>query len=167
MNLLLIGNLISLSGCLVMVAVGLVQRKERILLLQCVQFALQGIANLVLGGVSGFMAGVVGIVRNLVFARRGCNTQLKLIFIALQVLLCVQSLSAGMIAWLPVLASCIFTWFLDLESEVWLKVVLIGTSAMWAVYDFSYMNYVSFSFDLLNMASNAVGIGMLLKKQRS
>ena len=69
MNLLLIGNAISMIGCLVTVAIGFLKEKNQILLAQCVQCLFMGVGNLTLGGVSGFICNIVTILRNLVFVK--------------------------------------------------------------------------------------------------
>lgn len=170
MNLLLIGNIISFIGCALMVYVGLIKEKRRILAVQCVQFAIQGVANFILGGMNGVVANVVSILRNLAFSRFRNTVWLKLLFIALQLLLSWGRLGGGFIEWLPLLASVLFTWFLDLKNEVHLKIVIIISQIMWLIYDFFYMNYVSVAFDCFTMVSTVTGIFMILsdrKKARS
>jgi len=166
MNIVLIGNIISFVGCALMVYVGLIKEKRRILSVQCVQFCIQGAANLMLGGVNGFVANVVSILRNLAFARFRNTPWLKLLFIALQLLLSWKRLGTGPIEWLPLLASVIFTWFLDLKNEVHLKIVIIIAQVMWIIYDFVYMNYVSVTFDCFTVVSTIIGIFMILRDRK-
>ena len=87
MNTFLLGNFISLLGCFLMVVIGFLRKKSHILTAQCFQFGLLGLANLILGAASGFISGVVGITRNLVFSKVKSTLWLKIFFIALQVLL--------------------------------------------------------------------------------
>ena len=166
MNLVIIGNLISLVGCLLMVAIGFIRKKEHILAVQCLQFGIMGVANLVLGAVSGTISNAVSIVRNLVFARWSSSLPLKVVFIILQVLLSLSALQSSPLEWLPLLAAAIFTWFLDTKSEVILKSVIIGTLLLWLVYDFCHLNYVAMTFDALSIVSNFISILMLRKKTK-
>ena len=163
MNILLIGNAVSMIGCLIMVGIGFLKKKSHILIAQSVQCAFMGAGNLILGGVSGFIANVVTILRNLVFAKREVTTALKLFFIALQVVLSLGSLGDGFICWLPVLAAVVFTWFLDTKSAATLKVVILFTQVMWLIYDIYYRNYVAATFDVLTMCSNLIGFFMVRK----
>ena len=156
-----VGNLVSMVGCVVMVLIGFVGKKERVISLQCVQFGFLAAGNLLLGAVSGFISGVVSILRNLVFPRVRGGVWLKGIFIAVQVVLTVLAGWAGPISLLPLLAGILFTWFIDAKSDVQLKAVIIAAQIMWAVYDFNYHNFVAFSFDILTILSNAAGIVML------
>lgn len=164
MNILLIGNCISMIGCLIMVGIGFLKKKSHILIAQSVQCAFMGTGNLILGGVSGFIANIVSILRNLVFARISVTTPLKLFFIALQLVLSLKSLDGGWICWLPILAAAIFTWFLDTKKETTLKVVIITTQVLWLIYDIYYHNYVAATFDVLTMCSNLIGFFMVKKQ---
>ena len=44
MNTVILGNLISLAGCLLMVLIGFLRKKSHILTAQCFQFGLLGLA---------------------------------------------------------------------------------------------------------------------------
>ncbi len=167
MNIVVMANLVSMVGCVLMVAVGFLQKKRTILLVQCVQFGILGAANLMLGAMTGFISGAVSIARNLVFLKWENTLPIKLAFVAVQVVLSLSVGIEGAVDWLPVLAAVLFTWFLDVKSEVRLKLVIIAAQSMWLVYDFVYLNYVTCAFDAMTIASNALGIVMLLRGKKS
>lgn len=162
----LIGNIIALLGCTLMVLVGLIKEKRRILSVQCIQFLLQGASNLILGGYSGFIANIVSVLRNLAFNKFRVTVWLKIAFVALQLLLSIGTLSANIVTWLPLFAAVLFTWFLDLKNEVHLKIMIIIAQIMWLVYDFVHINYVSVAFDCFTMVSTTVGIFLILRDRR-
>lgn len=162
--MVLLGNVISLTGCVLMVAIGFVKKKERVLSLQCVQFGFLAAGNLVMGAVSGFISGLVSIARNLIFPRVKCTVWLKLVFVAAQLVLTLLAGWAGPISLLPLLAGILFTWFIDARSAVQLKLVIIGAQVLWAVYDWHYRNYAAFTFDILTILSNFAGIIMLKRE---
>lgn len=163
MNTILIGNFISLLGCILMVISGLIKEKKKILLVQSFQVALLGIANLVLGAFSGFIAGIVSLVRNLVFTRLESSTKLKLLFIFIQIVLSINPNGMTWVDWMPVIACVSFTWYIDTPSEITLKKIFIMNLTCWAIYDLTYTNYVSFTFDLFSIISNFIGILMIKK----
>ena len=163
MNTLILGNMISGIGCLIMVLIGLLRKKSHILIAQSVQCGFMGFGNLILGGTSGFIANMVTILRNLVFVKCRSSTALKLFFIALQVLLSLGSLGGGLVCWLPILAAALFTWFLDLEDPARLKLVILTTQVMWLIYDLHYRNYVATAFDVMTICSNIIGYCMIRK----
>lgn len=166
MTSILIGNIISLVGCTLMVCIGFIKEKKRILTAQCFQFGILSISNLVLGGNMGFVSNIVSIIRNLVFSRWKSTTALKLLFIAVQLLLSLRASEGGLVGWLPVLATILFTWFIDTKSEVTLKTVIIVSEVFWLVYDLCHLNYVSVCFDAFTMLSNFAGILMLRRPRK-
>ena len=165
MNPLLIGNAISMIGCLIMVAIGFLKKKSHILIAQSVQCCFMGFGNLILGGVSGFICNIVTILRNLVFVKYPVTTKLKITFIGLQLLLSLGSMSLNVITWLPLLSASLFTWFLDTASAAKLKIVILCTQVMWLIYDLYYRNYVAAAFDIMTMCSNLIGLFMVIKSK--
>ena len=165
MNPLLIGNAISMIGCLIMVAIGFLKKKTHILIAQSVQCCFMGFGNLILGGVSGFICNIVTILRNLVFVKYPVTAKLKISFIGLQLLLSLGSMSLNVITWLPLLSASLFTWFLDTASTAKLKIVILCTQVMWLVYDLYYRNYVAAVFDIMTMCSNLIGLFMVIKSK--
>lgn len=165
MTPLLIGNAISMIGCLIMVAIGFLKKKGHILIAQCFQCLFMGVGNLTLGGVSGFVCNIVTIIRNLVFLKARNTTFLKVFFIGLQLLLSLGSLGDGFISWLPLIAAALFTWCMDTRSEAKLKVCILCTQVMWLAYDLHYRNYVASAFDVMTMVSNCIGLYMVRRKK--
>lgn len=162
--MLVLGNLMSLVGCVVMVLIGFVRKKEKVIVLQCFQFAFLGTANLILGAFSGFISGILSVLRNLIFPRVKGGVWLKLIFIGLQLVLTVLAGWAGPISLLPLGAGILFTWFIDTKSDVQLKAVIIAAQVLWACYDYYYSNFVSFTFDILTILTNLLAILAILRE---
>lgn len=163
MNRIILGNLLSLLGAVLMVGVGLLKKRKQILLVQCVQFGIMGVANLILGGITGALSGVVNIVRNIICLKYELTVPLKLTFIAALLVLCLCANTAGWLGVFPILSACIYTWFLDVKKERTLKVVIIVASFLWTLYDFSIQNYVSFVFNIFTILSNGIGIILIGK----
>ena len=164
MNFLLIGNAVSMIGCLIMVGIGLLKKKSHILIAQSFQCLFMGIGNLVLGGISGFICNVVTILRNLAFLKLRNTAVLKFFFIGLQLILSLGSLTDGFISWLPLIAAAIFTWCMDTRSTAKLKLCILCTQVMWLIYDLYYRNYVASAFDVMTFVSNVIGLYMVCKK---
>ena len=165
-NTIFLGNAIAFIGAILMVAIGFIKTKRNILIAQSAQFAIMGIGNLILGGVTGFLANMASIVRNIVCLRTTLTVPLKLLFIGIQLALGLPFNNLGAIGLLPILAACCFTWFLDTESEIFLKSIIILMQLMWCIYDFTIHNYVALSMDIFTILSNAAGI-MMTKKQKT
>lgn len=165
--MVLLGNLLSLVGCFMMVAIGLVKKKEKILAYQCVQFTFMGLGNLALGAVSGTVANLVGIVRNLVFAKTKGGFWLKVLFIAIQLGFTAAGWNGQAIEVLPIVATVLFVAFLDTGSDLIFKLVNMGCMVMWATYDMHYRNYVAFVCDILTIVSSAIALAGLMKKKEA
>lgn len=165
MNTFILGNAVSMVGCLIMVAIGLLKKKSHILIAQSVQCCFMGLGNLILGGVSGFICNIVTVIRNLVFVKYPVTRKLKIAFILLQLALSAGSLSINLITWLPLIAASLFTWYLDTTSTAKLKIVILCTQVMWLIYDLYYRNYVAAAFDVMTMISNLIGFFMVKKSK--
>lgn len=158
MNLTLLGNMVSLIGAFVMIAIGFVKKKNQILWLQCVQFGIMGFGNLLLGGITGVISNGVCIVRNLLSLKVPFTMPWKLLFIGIQGVLSLQFNQAGLVGWLPFAAACVFTFCLDTRNETVLKVVIIVGQAFWGIYDASMSNYTAMVFDILAILTNGISI---------
>ncbi len=163
MNPVLLGNIISLIGSFIMIAIGLLKKKKQILLTQCAMFGVMGIGQAILGGFSGVVSNIVSILRNLICVKWAFTLPFKVVFIVIQILLTAAIRPVGIIGWLPAIAACLYTWFLDLKNEQLLKIVIIITQLFWILYDFSIQNYTALAFDVFTVISNCIGIIMLKK----
>ena len=161
MDLVVIGNVVSLVGALFMIAIGFLKRKRHILVAQCLQFGIMGAGQWFLGGITGLISNLVSIARNLVCIRFSFRLPLKLIFMAIQILMTLAVKPVGLVAWFPTLAACLYTWFLDTKKETLLKIVIIACQLLWIVYDASIQNYSALVFDVFTVFSNLAGIFMI------
>ena len=161
--MVLIANIISLVGAVIMVVIGFIPERSRILKLQCVQWLILGIANVMLGGVTGLISNLVSIVRNLWSLKRELTRPVILFFIALQIALSIPFNTLGLLGWLPTVAAIAFTLFLNSKDARVLKLAIIFGQVLWSIFDFSLMNYSAFAFDIFTIISSLVGIWQLRK----
>ena len=164
MNALLIGNAISMIGCLIMVGIGFLKKKSHILIAQSVQCLFMGAGNLILGGVSGFICNVVTIIRNFAFLKFRNTTALKIFFMALQFVLSIGTLSAGWISWLPIIAGteyslAVFRFKNDERKLKWAFSLCIG---LYTIFNFAIQNFVGAASNLFVCIAT---VGLLLKKK--
>ena len=161
--MVLIANIISLVGAVIMVVIGFIPERSRILKLQCVQWLILGIANVMLGGVTGLISNLVSIVRNLWSLKRELTRPVILFFIVLQIALSIPFNTLGLLGWLPTIAAIAFTLFLNSKDARVLKLAIIFGQVLWSIFDFSLMNYSAFAFDIFTIISSLVGIWQLRK----
>ncbi len=170
MDLVIIGNIFGLVGALLMVCLGFTHKRSIILVGQVLQFLIMGVGNLVLGGISGFISNIVGIVRNLFFLKYDMTNGWKLFFVVIQVVISAFFMYRMGFRWielLPILATVSYTWLLDTKKESHLKMVLSGCQVMWLIYDIAILNYTAAVFDILTLCSNFVGMVNALKEERA
>lgn len=158
---IILANAIAFAASCIMVGIGLIRDKRRILLTQCAQFSLNAVSNLLLGGVSGCISNIVAIVRNLCSVKGDLSLPLKIAFCVFHCALTVLVSRGGALEILPILATCVYTFALNTKSPVFLKCVMAFAQAMWLVYDFQYKNYVAFTFDACTICSVLVSIAVL------
>lgn len=160
---IIIANIISIISCTMMVLIGLIKNKNKILVSQCVQFTLMGVSHYLLGGMGGVIATVVSIIRNVVFFKFKASVALKLLFVALSVVLSLGTVTLNPITWLPILATSLFTWIIDTEDIIKFKWVMIITVCMWFVYDAYHLNFISAAFDAFTVVSTGYSIYQIKK----
>lgn len=165
MSLVVLGNIVMFVGSMMMVTVGFLKNKTQILVVQSVQCAVQVAGNLLLGGVTGALAGVFSIARNFICLKREFTTPFKVTFIVLQALSTVVFNNLGFIGWLPCFATAIFVWMLDTKDARVLKSAIIIGQIMWCIFDVRIRSYVGVAFDLFTITSNAVGIIMINRQK--
>ena len=166
MNILL-GNLVSLVGCIVMVLIGFIKNKDRYIVMQTLQFLLNALSHFLLGGYGGSIAALVSVFRNLIIAKWKCTVGLKIAVIVLQVVLSVSTITANPITWLPIISTVMFTWYVDTEDVMWFKWVIIITLSMWIVYDLCHQNYVSIWFSIFTIITNGISMVKIHKERKA
>lgn len=160
-KVLILGNVISLVGSIVMVCIGLIKNRNRILLAQNLQFLLMAFGNLILGGISGFIANLVSIFRNLFCLKVEYTNAWKAFFVVLQTGISLVTMYFSGFHWkeiLPILSTILYTCSLGSEDAVFLKKIMIICTAMWVIYDLVNINLTAFVFDLLTITTTAVSI---------
>ena len=160
---IIIANIISLVACTLMMLIGLIKEKKRILMAQCAQFTLMGVSHFLLGGNGGVIACTVSILRNLVFFKFKSSKWLKIGFIVLQLALSASTITLNPITWLPSLATAMFTWVVDTEDIIKFKRVMIITIVMWLIYDAVHLNFVSAAFDAFTIISTGYSMWQIKK----
>lgn len=166
MNIIIIANIVSFIGALIMVGIGLIKTKRNILIAQVMQFTIMGIGNLLLGGITGLVSNLIAALRNVVTFKWGITLPIKVIFIAAQLIMGIAVNTQGILGWLPIASAVIFTWFCDLKKDIHFKIMIIGTLLFWLVYDFILMNYSAFSFDIFTIITNLIGIYRIRKDKK-
>lgn len=122
--------------------------------------------NLFLGGYTGAIVNTVNMARNLLGAKDKYTKPVKIAFVILQIGLTVVIGTDSIIMWLPVIGNVIFTWIMDTENMVLLKSVSGGAQLLWAIYDFTILNYSGVPFDIAAAATSAIAVFQILQSNK-
>lgn len=163
---LFIGNALTMIGAIIMVCVGLIKDKKKILLTQNAQFFLMGVGNLVLGSVTAFLSNMISIVRNFLSIKVPFTLPFKLVFSAVQIAFTALINKAGLFGWLPTVAALLLTFSLDAKDALVLKGAIVAGEACWVFHDLYFSNYASFVFDVLTIISTAWSMFSILRTRK-
>lgn len=164
-NRLLIGNIIVLLGSAVMVCVGFIKEKKKILKFQLAQLILLAIGNLVLRGYSGFIANIISSIRNIVCIKFNFNTLLKVIFITVQGTITLLTNTEGIYALLPFLGVFVYIAVFDTNDQRIFKGAMILSEIFWCLYYLTIKSYTGFVFAFLTCISNSIALYSIIKNK--
>lgn len=162
---ILIGNILGLAASALMVYIGVIKKHKRIILAQCIDNGIFAFANFVLGGTSAVIINILTVIRNVICYKWKLTIPLKCVFTVLQIGIPVLFGGGSIIYWFPVIAGCLLTWVLDNENVIVLKSVLALVQLLWAIFDFSVMNYTTMAFDVFAVFSNVCSILSILRER--
>lgn len=166
MNTILIANAIALIASLLMVYTGYIKKKEKILFFQTIQIGLSVISNLILGGITGAIINVLGLIRNILCYKEKLNKIAQIILIILSILLGVYFNNLAVIGLLPIISNVVYIVFMNIKDVIKFKYLIIFTMTMWLVYDIYIMSYTSAVFDLGNIIANIISIIQIKKSAK-
>jgi hypothetical protein len=166
----LIIEIISLIGMLVFIYSTTVKKRSKFLLVQIVFLVFDGTVWLLKSGFSALIQNVIGIVRNLFIYK---NKQTK--FLDISFILIALVLGLAVINWsefrfyelFPVLANLEFNIILLKTKKIkYIKIGLIFSSSLWAVYALFTQVFITFIFNILSFITAIISLILILKKEK-
>ena len=164
MHYFIIGNIIALIASLVMVYSGTLKQKKKILYFQTVQIGLSVISNLVLGGISGAIINVIGLIRNILCYKDRLKIKEKIIITILATILILKFNNLGCVGFLPLISTVTYIWLMNIKNVKMFKMLIAITTLMWFIYDLVIKSYTSAIFDAMTIIANLVTISKLKKE---
>ena len=165
MNIIL-GNIVSLVGCIVMVLIGFIKNQNKYVVFQTLQFLLNALSHFLLGGFGGSIAALVSAARNIIIWKWKCTPLIKILIIAVQIALSIPTITANPITWIPLIGAGLFTWFIDTKDPMLFKWIIIITLIMWVVYDLYHHNVVSVWFSAFTIITNGISMVKIHKERK-
>lgn len=163
---LIIGNIIALIASLIMVGTGLIRNKKKIIYFQSIEIGLYVISNFILGGYPGAIINIINFVRNILCYKDKLGTKEKGIIGLISIILTVLFNNLGIIGYLPLLASLIYLYLMNIKGIIKFKILTIITMIMWFIYDFTIKSYTSSLFDALTVLTSMVAICQVIRKKK-
>lgn len=167
MSALLIGNILCFIAATIMMLMGMIKDRIKFIEAQSVMNIVYVAAYAFLRGTSGVIVNIVTLTRNIICLKWKMTTPIKLIFIIGQVILGIIFGNSGIIAWFPVLSCSLFTWYMDCEEPVKLRIVIIVTQLLFLMYDWTVKAYTGFAFDILATITNTISLISLVRERRA
>lgn len=161
--LMLIGNILSLIASLLMVYTGTINNRKKIIIIQIIYTLLFSLSDLLLGGFSGAIINMISILRNILSYNEKLGLKEKIVLIILALITTSAFNNLGLIGILPFLSMVMFILFMNTKDIQKFKLIIIFSSALWVIYDFTIRLYVSSIFDILTILSTT--LSLVIKKK--
>ena len=158
MQKLLLGNIIALIASFIMVYSGLLKTKKRVLYAQTIQIGLFVISNIILGGMVGVIVNIINVIRNILCYKDKLNLLSRIILTILVTVLSIVFNNMGIIGYLPLISTILYLWFMNTKNIVYFKLLIIFTTIMWLIYDFTIKSYTSSIFDMMTVITNTYSV---------
>ena len=166
MNILIIGNIIALIGSSLSIILGIIKNREKIIYVQTIQFFIFTIANFVLGGISGAIANLIGLVRNLLCYKEKLTKVAMLLIVIISSILILGFNNLGFIGLLPLFNTIIYTVFINEKHPLKFKILFLITVILWFIYDLTIKSYTSAIFDTFAIITSIITVYQLYQKQK-
>ena len=160
----IVANIIDFLAALIQVGTGAVKKKSRILILQIVQLLMQGVAMLLLGGVTGAVSNVLSCVRNYICYKEKLNIFWKLFFIIASIVMTVLLNNQGLLGMIPAAVCIVYIIFMDIKDPIRFKILVMLTFIPWLFYHFILGSYTGAASDAATIVANIVTILRMRKE---
>lgn len=158
-------NIIDFFAALIQVGTGAVKKKSRILILQIVQLLMQGVAMLLLGGVTGAVSNVLSCVRNYICYKDKLNLPWKIFFIIASIVTTVLLNDQGILGMIPAAVCIVYIIFMDIKDPIRFKILVMVTFIPWLIYHFILGSYTGAASDAATIIANIVTIIRMQKEK--
>ncbi|WP_026528202.1 YgjV family protein [Butyrivibrio sp. VCD2006] len=159
-------NIIDFFAALIQIGTGAVKKKSRILILQIVQLLMQGVAMLLLGGVTGAVSNVLSCVRNYICYKEKLNLPWKLFFIIASIVMTVLLNDQGILGMIPAAVCIVYIIFMDVKDPIRFKLLVMITFIPWLFYHFILGSYTGAASDAATIVANIVTIIRMRKERK-
>lgn len=166
MSALIIGNIIALIASFLMIYYSILKEKKEILIVQSIKIGLLALSNIILGGITGAIVNIIGLIRNIICYKNKLGLKEKIIISLLNIILTLMFNNLGFIGLLPLASTVIYVWLMNTKDVKKFKLLIASTMVLWLIYDITIKSYTSAIFDFLTVIANIVTLIQIKNKEK-
>ena len=163
---IIIGNSIATIASVLMIYVGMIKERKKILFVQTLQIMLLVISNFVLGGIVGGIINIICVIRNILSYYDKLDLKWKIILSVLSVGLSITFNNLGMIGLLPMFSTVLYIWLMNIKDVIKFKWLIVFTNFTWLIYDIMIISIVTAVCDLLSVITGVISINSIKKDNK-
>lgn len=148
---LIVANILGLVSALILIYMGSIKEKNKVLKFQIVQSTFGASCDLILGGYPSVITGILNIIRNILVTKKLFNKIYMFILLVLATISITYFNKLGLIGLIPLANFIFYTIFIDTKDNIIFKYVFIISMITWVIYDFIIKAYSSSIFDLFTV----------------
>ena len=164
---IIIGNSIATIASVLMIYVGMIKERKKILFVQILQIMLLVISNFVLGGIVGGIINIICVIRNILSYYDKLDLKWKIILSVLSVGLSITFNNLGMIGLLPMFSTVLYIWLMNIKDVIKFKWLIVFTNFTWLIYDIMIISIVTAVCDLLSVITGVISINSIKKDNKN
>ena len=166
MTRLVIGNIVALVAASFSIFIGITKNRKKLIYLQSIQFFIYTIVNVILGGISGAIANIIGMVRNILCYKEKLTKLSILLIIIMSTILTLAFNNLGFIGLLPLFNTIIYTYFINEKNPLKFKLLFLVTVILWFIYDLAIKSYTSVAFDIFTIITSTIAAYQIYKNSK-
>ncbi len=156
--MIIIANIIGLIASIIMVYIGIIKNKKKIIFIELIDMFLLTISNIMLGGITAAIINILSIIRNALCYKDHLFLKEKIILTILSIILSIKFNNLGIIGYLPLISNITYIWTMNTKNIIKFKYIIIFTMLLWSIHDLAIKSYSIFIFDILTIITNIIGI---------
>lgn len=162
---IIIGNIVALISSILVVYIGTIKNKQKIIIVQTIQIIISIISNIILGGITGAIINSSNCIRNILCCKNKLTFKLKILLILITIIVSLKFNKLGLIGFLPLISTIIYTLLIETKDIIKFKQIYILCMFLWFIYDLFIQSYTSSIFDFLTIITSTIAIHQLSKKR--
>ncbi len=168
MTYLIIGNILSFISVVFLALSTQKNDKHQIMLYQVFDCLFTALANIVLGGYSGAVVTLIGVLRNLLSYYDKMTRSAAIWLSVLMVVIGIAVNTHGIFGFLPIIASVQYTLYLGFcfKKASGVKLALAFNLAIWVIYNLAILAIPGFITDAVIFVLSVIGYFRSLKSEK-